>query len=525
MQPRRVEGSSTENSYIRSSSLPLIPYSSTAMRRTDGAAVAEPRSSMVAYGLVAMAAAALNNVYLVYYVTLFQAAGLSRPAFVLGQGLYMMWNSVNDPLFGWALDSARFGLQPAPRRLALLRWAGVGWAVALLLMFVPWGPAVGAGVFAQYLLSLVLYDGFLSLVMILHNALLADLFVLEADRVRCNSWASSLSVAGSCSVLLSHRFWDPAAPYLFVPYVAVVCAMSAVLFAAGAQWLMPAARRAEGRRADLRKAEAPGARDAAPAFWTLVRQLAARRSARVLVAVVFVQVFHCHFMSNSLPLFVDRTLDADSHYSKMAVVASSSLIPHALVVLCAPLVERYSVYALVRALLWLKVAFVAALYVLADHVAAVALYAVLAKSFSEVICRHWGLVIAQLVDEDQVLERRPASLASSIQGAVALFTKSAQSVAPVLIAYLYWRPPAVEEVGAVVGREAAPTVSVDAAATASEFFLFSYGAVAVGCGVVQLALWHVFPLRGEYLEKVQERKLRMVVLQSETEAAERSERL
>lgn len=60
----------------------------------------------VAYASASFAAAALHNIFLTYYVDLYLNVYKLQPGwFYFGEFVYAVWNSFNDPLFGWILNS------------------------------------------------------------------------------------------------------------------------------------------------------------------------------------------------------------------------------------------------------------------------------------------------------------------------------------------------------------------------------------------------------------------------------------
>lgn len=89
------------------------------------------------------------------------------------------------------------------QRLRALSRSGPLFALSFLAFWVAWArPSL------QFLLCLCLYDGFLTVVDLNHNALLADLAVSAQARARLNFHSSLFSALGSLSVFLSYCFWD-----------------------------------------------------------------------------------------------------------------------------------------------------------------------------------------------------------------------------------------------------------------------------------------------------------------------------
>ncbi len=180
----------------------------------------------LAYGLVSLAASAMQSMLVTHYVALYTDAYAIGPSwFVAGELLFMAWNALNDALFGhhvrgWSVRR-RLSVLDAPAALWTLAFA----AFALL----PLGSAP-ALVGLHFCVCLFLYDGFLSYVLLVHASLLADLVADSADRARCNTWASGLSIVGSLSVFFSTLAWDPAhlAPFRAVALVVALVALAAL---------------------------------------------------------------------------------------------------------------------------------------------------------------------------------------------------------------------------------------------------------------------------------------------------------
>ncbi|XP_073650129.1 transmembrane protein 180 isoform X2 [Tursiops truncatus] len=167
------------------------------------------------YGSLALFISVLHNVFLLYYVDTFVSVyKINKAAFWVGETVFLLWNSLNDPLFGWLSDRQFLSSQPrsgarlSSRAVVLARVRALGWhgpllALSFLAFWVPWAPAG-----LQFLLCLCLYDGFLTLVDLHHHALLADLALSAHDRTHLNFYCSLFSAAGSLSVFASYAFWN-----------------------------------------------------------------------------------------------------------------------------------------------------------------------------------------------------------------------------------------------------------------------------------------------------------------------------
>lgn len=67
----------------------------------------------VVYGSLALFVSVLHNVFLLYYVDTFVSVyKIDKAAFWVGETVFLLWNSLNDPLFGWLSDRRFLSSQP-----------------------------------------------------------------------------------------------------------------------------------------------------------------------------------------------------------------------------------------------------------------------------------------------------------------------------------------------------------------------------------------------------------------------------
>lgn len=63
------------------------------------------KSKELAYGAVSFSSAAMHNIFITYYVHFFmEVFRVGDQWFYIGEIIFMIWNSLNDPLFGYLLD-------------------------------------------------------------------------------------------------------------------------------------------------------------------------------------------------------------------------------------------------------------------------------------------------------------------------------------------------------------------------------------------------------------------------------------
>ena len=60
----------------------------------------------LAYGATSFSITMLHSIFMLYYVDLYvNVYRLDDSWFYFGQAVFMVWNAVNDPLFGWISDN------------------------------------------------------------------------------------------------------------------------------------------------------------------------------------------------------------------------------------------------------------------------------------------------------------------------------------------------------------------------------------------------------------------------------------
>uniref|UniRef100_A0AAV2KEI2 Uncharacterized protein n=1 Tax=Knipowitschia caucasica TaxID=637954 RepID=A0AAV2KEI2_KNICA len=91
----------------------------------------------VAYSMTTLGSCMINNIFSFYYVKLFlNKYKISEGAFHQSQLVYMIWNAVNDPLFGYLQDNSKVPCC-SKRRLSILYGAPL-YSLAFLLAWFPW---------------------------------------------------------------------------------------------------------------------------------------------------------------------------------------------------------------------------------------------------------------------------------------------------------------------------------------------------------------------------------------------------
>ena len=189
-----------------------------------------------AFGLLcATLIGAIQGFTLFYYVTV---VGLSASFVAIAMFLFLIYNGVNDPIFGFLIDRNLRFTRKWGRRFPWIVIGIVPWVLSVILLFsVPNtidGTTNPGAAFMWLLISLVLLDTFGTLVGINFKAVQMEKFRTEHERNRFSKYYAPLDIlAIVLGMLLPPLFTDMIPGDAFASYsmMAVILAVIALFFA------------------------------------------------------------------------------------------------------------------------------------------------------------------------------------------------------------------------------------------------------------------------------------------------------
>lgn len=474
----------------------------------------------IAYGSMSLYVAILHNVFLLYYVDIFVSVyKIDRNSFWLGEAIFLVWNSLNDPLFGWlsdhrALENNQSGLsQPeiVQKRFRALMKYGPLFTLAFLSIWFGWiHPSI------QFVLCLCLYDGFLTMIDLNHLALLADLALSSEDRAALNWYCSVFSGCGAISVFMSHHFWDRDHMSSFHVFCTLLSVFSLTGFLTSSfllkqHFLLKKVKvdsPQEEQRLEI-QSTLPTA-DQSLELKIFVKQLMTHSNFMWFAAMNLVQVLHCHFNSNFFPLFLDKLLgDFISPQTGSILLGVSFVAPHINNLYFLALCRQFGVYTVIKWLFYVKLALSVVMLVCGPNwPTLLCFYIASNRVFTEGTCKLLNLIISDLVDEDFVLHNRKQAISALIFGTSALFSKPGQTIAPLLGTWLL-----AEQTGhSLFYSDDLWTSSTDRITSFQDsandnlrwgcFYVLVY--VPIVCACLQIFVWMRFKLHGVRLQWVKQ---------------------
>ncbi|XP_005102836.1 transmembrane protein 180 [Aplysia californica] len=483
------------------------------------------------YGSLTLFTTILHNVFLLYHVDTFVSVyKIDKVSFWFGEAIFLAWNSFNDPLFGWFSDSKFLSSKKDQRptkndssdiiwtRLTALHTYGPLFAISFSLFWINWSwPGL------QFAVCLCLYDGFLTMIDLHHNALLADLSISGDKRTRLNSSCSVFSAFGSVSVFLSYLFWNKASLSIFRTF----CFGLALMSFAGYLVMVKALKSTYTKQSKdsfseievSHKHKDDSSMETQASVVKFGKQLLSHRNFLWFALMNLVQVFHCHFNSNFFPLFLDTLLgEAVSPTVASTLLGLSFVAPHINNLYFLVLCRKFGVYTIIRSLFLVKLGLSLVMYLAGPSwIWLLCLFIASNRVFTEGTCKLLSLVISDLVDEDVVLHSRPKAVSALVFGTAALVSKPGQTLAPVIGTWILALQTGhdIFQSGNESGSLKLDLTKMDDGVQA----MYKTGVfsmlicVPVICAVLQLLAWSQFTLRGNRLAQVKAARLGLQQIQ------------
>lgn len=185
-----------------------------------------------AYAATSIGSNMMHSIFMFYYVKIYlNRFHVSEDWFQVSQLVFMVWNAVNDPLFGYIQDNFTFSWVKS-RRHSILYGAPL-FVISFLVPWFPWGdysqPTTLCGI--QLMFSLCFYDTMFTFVLLAGCALFTEMSPLQEDRIRLVKYSQFGSLIGSTSVFFTGMMSNNLENYpLFLCSCFVVSVISYICF-------------------------------------------------------------------------------------------------------------------------------------------------------------------------------------------------------------------------------------------------------------------------------------------------------
>ncbi|GMT28864.1 hypothetical protein PFISCL1PPCAC_20161, partial [Pristionchus fissidentatus] len=399
------------------------------------------RDPMVALAAGQFGLSIMQTLFMFYYVKVYlNVFKISEKFFAIAQALFLVWNAINDPLFGYLQDSSKSWLS---NRRAVMRRLAPAMAISFIVMW-QWMP-YEQGIHLS--ISLFFYDAFYSAIGVAWSAMFAEVeggVVGRASAMKHSQLAILLSVnvipiaeklSGSLDDFSSFQ-----AMSFVVALLGIICMFHCSdPYFSKTDCLPTTASKRDDEKSLLENDENTEIKEHAELSMTSVKQLLARRDFLAILFVNFIHnarsVMHLNFASITTELLVPTTILPKGSITLAIFYAACTLAPQIIAILSEGLVVRVGAHALTQASFVATVVFSTLLYFIGTSP-----YIIMIYMFIDSVAVHstaplFNILISEFIEDDHRRHSRSKPLSSLVFGVNALFVKPAQSIAPLAVVH------------------------------------------------------------------------------------------
>ncbi|XP_014724895.1 PREDICTED: transmembrane protein 180 isoform X4 [Sturnus vulgaris] len=324
-------------------------------------------SNALAYSMTTLGAGMMNSIFNFYYVKLFlNRYQISETAFHVAQVVFMIWNAINDPLFGYIQDTSR--LECCARRQVSILYGAPLYGLAFLLPWFPWRHyEEGDWLCGLHLIvALCAFDGLLTFVLLAQCALFAESSSGHHGRLRLIKYNQVATLMASTSVLFCGLVSDNMEKFAYFQAFAV------------------------------------------------------------LIAALATACMCC--TDNLIPK------DILSSSVRSIMYGAGFICPQCLVLLSHASLKKFGYYRIIMFSFYYEGVAAAVMCLLGqEHYYLLAFYVTTNMVIVQASFSLFNLPLADIIDADLIKHKRRLPLSSMVFGTNALFTKPAQSLAPMIV--------------------------------------------------------------------------------------------
>ncbi|KAJ6659693.1 hypothetical protein lerEdw1_018406 [Lerista edwardsae] len=450
----------------------------------------------LAYSMTTLGAGMMNSIFSFYYVKLFlNRYKISEAAFHQAQVIFMIWNAINDPLFGYIQDNSK-----APccsRRQFSILYGAPLYAVAFLLPWFPWKQYEEGDWLSglHLIIALCAFDGLLTFVLLAQCALFAEISTRHESRLQLIKYNQVATLVGSTSILFCGLISDNMENFTYFQLFTVLVGVMAT---ACMCYTGVYSTTEYEQKATLVKGFDPGHAEKALSWssvFLLTKQIMSQPNFLLFVTMNFFQVFHLAFCSNFMMIFADNLIPKDvlSSSFRSLMYGAGFICPQCLVLISQTSLRKFGYYKIIMCSFYLEGIAAAVMFVLGpEYYYLLASYLTANMVIVQASFCLFNLPLADIVDADLKQYKRRSPLSSMVFGTNALFTKPAQSLAPIFVVTI------LNQFGyANLTKVAEPNPSFFLGLHDVMFYMICL--VPLCIAVIQILTWRPFSIRNSHL--------------------------
>ncbi|KAL3104323.1 hypothetical protein niasHT_029108 [Heterodera trifolii] len=419
----------------------------------------------------------MHTTFMFYYVKVFlNIFQVNEYWFNWSQLLFLIWNAINDPLFGYLQDVGGTWMKD---RGKIFTYFGPFLVLSFLITWFPWRSAPNSPPYVEGLhliVSLFLYDAFFSCIGVAWSALYSDSTRDHRKRVRGIKYAQLASLCSVNVITVTEKMSHSLENFGAFQFICIGMGIISLCCLYMAGHLGGASLRGSGgvplpsghrllRAEDDKDQDDDGTSDDSDGCgllgekeaklaaidsdgtdtwqWArvaeLTKQLVSAKDFQCIVFTNFIHILrsvsHMNFAVIATDILIPQTVLPKGSWQLSAFFAVCTLLPQIIVITNDKFLLRKGTY---RVMMYGLLASVcsAFLYALSASPLVIILFMVLDSVTVHAIAPLFNILFSEFIEDDKQRYARKNPVSSLVFSLNALFTKPAISIAPVVIVYL-----------------------------------------------------------------------------------------
>ncbi|KAI6179717.1 hypothetical protein M3Y98_00640500 [Aphelenchoides besseyi] len=381
----------------------------------------------------------MNVLFMFYYVKVFlQVFQVNEKWFNIAQVLFMFWNAINDPIFGYIQDVG--GAKWMRNRSKIFTYIGPLMSISFLILWFPWRKNTSSAPYVEGLhliFGLFVYDAFFSCIGVAWGALYTESTLEHGRRVNALKY-SQLAILLSVNIIMitekvSHSLDD----FKSFQYVCVVVAIVTLVCFLVSGRLGASVQR--GREPLLEERERASEDEHGwRVMLKLTKELLRAKDFQRIMCTNFIHtcrtVSHLNFASIATDLLIPQRLLPKGSWQISLFFAACTLAPQILVITNERLLVRQGAYRVMMFAFMFSI-MSSGLYVLSWSPLVILFFMFVDSILVHSISPLFNILLAEFVEDDLNRNARSKRMSSLIFSLNALLIKPATSIAPIVIVF------------------------------------------------------------------------------------------
>uniref|UniRef100_A0A0N5B0J4 Major facilitator superfamily domain-containing protein 12 n=1 Tax=Syphacia muris TaxID=451379 RepID=A0A0N5B0J4_9BILA len=383
----------------------------------------------------------LQTLFMFYYVKVFlNVFKINEVWFAIAQILFMIWNSINDPLFGYVQDISSNWMK---NRRKVILYLGPFLVLSFYLLWFPWSSKDSSSYICgiHFITALFFYDAFYSFINVAWSALFAEYTYETHSRVTAIKYSQVAVLLASFVLPVAERLSKGLSDFSSFQWLCILIGIIAVCCFCITGTLSEKKKSLRKDKDQLLTELSEEDNISASKILKTTKEVFSQKNFYILVITHFIHscrsMSHLNFATISTDLLIASDVISKGTWKMSLLYAVCAIVPQILVICSGNFFIKQGLYRTLLGSFFSSVAVAVFFWLTAFENS----YMVIAFFFIDSIMVHsiaplFQILLAEFVDDDYRRFRRGKPISSIIFSLDALIVKSSQSIAPIIVVHI-----------------------------------------------------------------------------------------